>query len=78
MAAEPVLRTDGNSITLPGGTAPDAPLLPGGTPAPMPEPAPDVVDPTPASPPLIPDAPRKPEPLERPPQPVGLGVEQTA
>ena len=70
MAAEPLLRTS-DSSTLPGETAPHDPLLPGGVPTPMPEPAPDVVDPTPASPPLIPDAPRKPEPLERSPQPVG-------
>lgn len=70
MAAAPLLRTSEGSTTLPGESAPRDPLLPS-APSPMPEPNPDVVDPTPATPPLIPEGPRKPEPLERPPQPVG-------
>ena len=50
------------SFTLPGEEVPADPLLPGGTPPPLPEPTPDL-DPAPGGPPLIPDLPKEPEPV---------------
>ena len=53
---------DVKSVALPGEELPADPLLPGGTPPPLPEPQPDL-DPAPGGPPLIPDLPKEPEPV---------------
>lgn len=53
----------GPTATLPG-EAPGDPVLPGGGSPPIPEPNPDIVDPTPGSPPLIPDVPDEPDPID--------------
>lgn len=62
MAIDTALTAGVGSATLPGEEVPADPLLPGGTPPPLPEPAPDL-DPAPGGPPLIPDLPKEPEPV---------------
>lgn len=55
LASDPVLSTNANAGPLPGGDGPSEAVLPGTGPPPMPDPAADVVDPSPEEPPAIPE-----------------------
>lgn len=54
MATEPVLSAGQGGGALPGRPGPESPLPGGGAPPTLPPPAPDVDDPTPDGPPLLP------------------------